>query len=162
MTDVGRSVIFWSKVSVAKNCLQSFEQAGCWCHSLDLSVALRKQCWFLPPKMRLTFYKEICATFRYCGNKRSSQYQIKSVWKNNIVFAFTLHPGYYMLHPPCCISMWSRRCVFVVENRYMVVFLCQRSSSNKVCHHFHPVLLIYSCNQSFIHIFLCKQYTLMH
>ena len=37
MTDVGCCVIFWSKVSVAKNCLQSFEQAGCWRHSLDLT-----------------------------------------------------------------------------------------------------------------------------
>ena len=69
MTDVRRSVIFGSKVSVAKKCLQSFEQAGCWHHSLEPSVALRKQCQFLPPKMRLTFYKEICAMFRYCSNK---------------------------------------------------------------------------------------------
>ena len=72
MTDVAHSVIFRSKVMVAKNRLQCFEQAGCWRHSLDLSVALQKQCWFLPPKMRLTFYKEICATFQYCGNKRRS------------------------------------------------------------------------------------------
>ena len=65
MTDVGHSVIFGSKVLDAKNRLQSCEQAGCWHHSLDLSVALREQCWFLPPKMHLTFYKEICATFRF-------------------------------------------------------------------------------------------------
>ena len=95
MIDIGCSVIFWSKVSVAKNHLQSFKRAGCWCHSLDLSVALWEQCWFLPPKMHLTFYKGICATFRYCSNKwRVSWCWIKSLWKNiYIIFAFTLHPG---------------------------------------------------------------------
>ena len=84
--------------------------------------------------------------------------------KKLIIFDFTLHPGYYMSLPPHCVSMWIRCCGFCYRKQVhgKIIILCWHLSSNNVCHHFHPVLLIYSCNQSLIHIFLCKQYTLMH
>ena len=40
--------------------------------------------------------------------------------KRTIIFAFTLHPGYYTSLPPRCVSMWSGRCGFYAENRYVV------------------------------------------
>jgi len=79
MTDGARSVIFRSKLSVAKNRLQSFEQAGCWVIRLT---------WVLHCGNSVNFYHRKCAwllTKEFVPRSDIAvinhvRHKIKSVW----------------------------------------------------------------------------------